>query len=57
MRQTDDTRPEDSAPHKVPGALRAPVPRTDIPTKSEESDDDQPTALKETTSGFSSFES
>ncbi len=59
MRQTDENeRQEHSAPHKIPGALTPPVPCYELPApKAEASDDEGSKAPKDTTSGFSSFES
>lgn len=59
MRQTDDNeRREHPAPHKKPGALTPPVPCYELPEpKADASDDEAAKAPKNTTSGFSSFES
>lgn len=59
MRQTDeDERREPSAPHKIPGALTPPVPCYELPEpKAEASLDEVQKAPKDTTAGFSSFES
>ncbi len=59
MQQTDENeRQEQTAPHKIAGAQRAPVPCYELPEpKAEVSDDEAQKAPKDTTSGFGSFES
>lgn len=59
MRQTDeDERRKHSAPHKIPGALTPPVPCYELPEpKAEAPRGEEQKAPKDTTSGFSSFES
>ncbi|MCJ2013060.1 hypothetical protein [Methylobacterium sp. J-076] len=62
MRNTDDNqRPNDSAPHKIPGALRPPVPWDGNPAPVAPAEDAEAAGQREprktAPSGFSSFES